>query len=53
MRTGELRVGSGCNAKERKSRLMIHAKRLHGLGFFQYPLGQCCPQHCPRVRGAV
>jgi hypothetical protein len=52
MRIGDRRVGSGCNAKERKSRLIIRDKRLHGLGFFQCHLGQCCPQHCPRVRGA-
>ncbi len=52
MRIGDRRVGSGCNAKRRKSRFMIYAKRLHGLGFFQSNLGQCCPLHCPRVRGA-
>jgi hypothetical protein len=53
MRIGDRRVGSGCNAEERKSRFIIRDKRLHGLGFFQCHLGQCCPQHCPRVRGAV
>ena len=53
MRIDSKGVGSGCNAEERMSRFMIHAKRLHGLGFFQSPLEQCCPQHCPRVRGAA
>ncbi len=43
-------VGSGCHEEERKSRFVIDANRRHGLGFSQFRLGQCCPQHCPRVR---
>jgi hypothetical protein len=53
MKIGKSGVGSGCIAEERKARFVIFAKRVHGLGFFQFRLGQCCPRHCPRARGAA
>jgi len=45
-------VGSGCRAEERKSRFATGGNRRHGLAFSRFRLGQCCPQHCPGVRGA-
>ena len=44
-------AGSRCHAEERKSGFAMGANRMHWLDFSHVPLGQCCPQHCPRGRG--